>query len=503
MPPQFTPTPPAAKSTATTATRSDRRICGLLGSVELLNGWHHIVATHRIFVGILSGQAIWQLAGYEILPPAAGMLPTDELRAQNDAYVAMLRRTLDTPFFYFSYAYDLTHSLQRLHAQRQPQRSLAARAEPRFVWNGSLLANCRVADGDAAVLRHFALPLVHGFVSVHALNVNGQPFTWALVSRRSVQRAGTRLFMRGIDELGRCANFVETEQIVEWAGERSSFVQTRGSIPLFWTQRPNLKYKPRPQLDAGRDHAAAAGRHVAEQLGLYGRQVMVNLIDHCGSEKALEEGFARVVAQLGNAAVRYESFDFHAECRKMRWDRLQILIDRLAHEQDEFGLFHLRRDGNVTLQEGVFRTNCIDCLDRTNVVQSMLAKRSLQQTLLKLGVLRPGQSVDSTAGLSGLYKNVWADNADLVSTQYSGTGALKTDFTRTGKRTAQGAMWDGVNSAVRYYKNNFCDGQRQDAIDLFLGNYRVSAADREKSPLERSRGWKCNMVSGWGGVVWC
>lgn len=79
---------------------------------------------------------------------------------------------------------------------------------------------------------------------------------------------------------------------------------------------------------------------------------------------------------------RYESFDFHHECRKMRWDRLKILIDRLAHEQDEFSHFLLLRDGTVaSLQDGVFRTNCIDCLDRTNVVQSMLARRSLNNVL--------------------------------------------------------------------------------------------------------------------------
>lgn len=79
---------------------------------------------------------------------------------------------------------------------------------------------------------------------------------------------------------------------------------------------------------------------------------------------------------------RYESFDFHAECRHLRWDRLSILTDRLAHEQDEFGYFLLTRDGTlVSLQDGIFRTNCVDCLDRTNVVQSMLARRSLTQTM--------------------------------------------------------------------------------------------------------------------------
>ena len=56
---------------------------------------------------------------------------------------------------------------------------------------------------------------------------------------------------------------------------------------------------------------------------------------------------------------------------------------------------------------------------------------------------------------------VWADNADVISIQYSGTGALKTDFTRTGKRTKWGAIRDGINSLTRYYKNNFADGFRQ------------------------------------------
>ncbi len=35
----------------------------------------------------------------------------------------------------------------------------------------------------------------------------------------------------------------------------------------------------------------------------------------------------------------------------------------------------------VCVQQGVFRTNCIDCLDRTNVVQSMLAQKCLESQL--------------------------------------------------------------------------------------------------------------------------
>jgi len=64
---------------------------------------------------------------------------------------------------------------------------------------------------------------------------------------------------------------------------------------------------------------------------------------------------------------------------------------------------------------------------------------------------------------------MWSDHADLISRAYAGTGALKTDFTRTGKRTRQGAFDDFKKSALRYLKNNHFDGARQDAYDLMTG----------------------------------
>jgi hypothetical protein len=69
------------------------------------------------------------------------------------------------------------------------------------------------------------------------------------------------------------------------------------------------------------------------------------------------------------------------------------------------------------------------------------------------------------------FNTLWVHNADAISVLYSGTGALKTDFTKTGKRTPQGIMNDGYNSLLRFILNNFVDGRTQDAWDLFLGKY--------------------------------
>jgi hypothetical protein len=46
---------------------------------------------------------------------------------------------------------------------------------------------------------------------------------------------------------------------------------------------------------------------------------------------------------------------------------------------------------------------------------------------------------------------------------------MKSGFTRTGVRTTAGAIDDGLKAVMRYYLNNYKDGRKQDAIDLFTG----------------------------------
>ncbi len=139
---------------------------------------------------------------------------------------------------------------------------------------------------------------------------------------------------------------------------------------------------------------------------------------------------------------------------------------------------------------GVVRTNCMDNLDRTNVVQGALAKWSLNKQLQELGILSDGEVVDQHEEFMHIFRNsksqeavtnietnknicfiVWADHADYISNAYAGSGAMKTDFTRTGKRTRLGLLNDGTKSVKRYVKNNYFDGPRQDAFDLFTGTW--------------------------------
>ena len=92
-------------------------------------------------------------------------------------------------------------------------------------------------------------------VSIHQTSIKSRPTNFALISRRSRFRNGTRFFSRGVDRDGNASNYVETEQIVEvdpledryeFEGKvKLSYVQTRGSIPMYWAQINNIKYTPK------------------------------------------------------------------------------------------------------------------------------------------------------------------------------------------------------------------------------------------------------------------
>lgn len=454
-------------------------IChGILGSIRLISGYYLLVISSKTKIGSLLGNDIYRVENFELISYVKNeqnKLMENENKS-NEVSKKMIHSVLQASYFYFSYTYDLTHSLQQLNNFSPDfiSQPLLHRANPNYVWNSFLINTL----DPRKEFSNYMLPLLHGIISMNKLKYNDKTVEFALISRRSNLNAGTRFNVRGIDDEGNPANFVETEQIVISMDVSCSFVQIRGSIPIYWTQKTNLKYKPKIIIDESKNHNEGFQKHLNTHLKHYENKVLINLINAHGMEGNLEKRFQECYRLINEPNLKYEFFDFHKQCGKDRWDRLSILINRLANDQDSFGYFCVNKNGTVlNSQTGVFRTNCIDCLDRTNVVQSLLAKRVLQIQLIKLSVISENDSVETNYELHQVFRDMWADNGDFLSKQYAGTGALKADFTRTGKRTTYGMVRDGVNSLHRYYLNNFQDGFRQDSIDLFLGNYDIHKDD--------------------------
>ncbi|KAH8432548.1 Inositol-1,4,5-trisphosphate 5-phosphatase 1, variant 4 [Aspergillus melleus] len=318
------------------------------------------------------------------------------------------------------------------------------------------------------------------------------PSTLSIISRQSSRRAGTRFNSRGIDDDGNVANYVETETVL-WMppGITFSYVQVRGSVPIFWEQATGF-LPGQQKIDVTRSSEAtqhAFDKHF-EGLELeYGAIHVVNLLSELKpAESELSAKYREHIRKSplnqrkglsDHALLRATEFDFHAETRgPLGYGASTLVKHEISHSMDGFAFF-LSENGSairfsnegqalpmgsstVLQQEGVFRTNCLDCLDRTNHVQNIISSMALESFFLQQGATL-GPDVQLR------HSTLWADNGDALSKIYAGTGALKSSFTRHGKMSIAGALADARKTATRLYVNNFSDKARQKTIDLLLG----------------------------------
>ncbi|KAF6763774.1 SacI homology domain-containing protein [Ephemerocybe angulata] len=353
---------------------------------------------------------------------------------------------------------DTDHGAQGIYplAEPNPALPLWRRVDKQFWWN-----ECMAKPFIDAGVHPYVLPIMQGYIQT-----------------RSRYRAGLRYQRRGIDEEANVANFVETETIMRIEREKQqnvfSYVQIRGSIPLFWTQS-GYSLKPPPVLAADRTHSQnldALGRHFKRTVPLYGPHTIVNLAEQGGREGAITQAYREYAIEFDNSDC---SYDFHRETKGMKYENISKLITTMEKVFATQGYLWISNDTALSHQKGVFRVNCIDCLDRTNVVQSAFARYVLTQQLGAVALRSPFVS-GSEADL--IFNDVWANNGDAISRAYAGTSALKGDFTRTGKRDLSGMLNDGVNSLARMYTATFGDWFSQAVIDFMLG-YRTKAVFSE------------------------
>ncbi|SCU97662.1 LANO_0E16600g1_1 [Lachancea nothofagi CBS 11611] len=468
-----------------------RKIAALIGCIRLKHNSYAIIA-HRVEeFGSLAGHKVFKVVEHTVLP----LNKFAKKDKDEQHYLALLELQLSNATLFYSYTYDLTNSAQR-------NETLGAnsweKADTRFFWNHYATEPLRALAAKDSRAGRFIQPMIFGYAHFIDSMMQQTPITIGLVTRRSIFRAGTRYFRRGIDADGNVANFNETEQFLVVQGgahsenlELFSFLQTRGSVPVYWGEINNLKYKP--NLVVGENSSLdATAKHFNQQKDLYGDNYLVNLVNQKGHELPVKNSYESSVNALNDPKIHYVYFDFHHECRNMKWHRVKLLIDHLQKMGlDPKDVFHkiIAPNGKtikiLSEQHSVVRTNCMDCLDRTNVVQSVLAHWVLQQEFVTANVIPEDQLWEKNLKLLVQFQSFWADNADAVSFAYSGTGALKTDFTRTGNRTRVGAFNDFLNSVSRYYQNNLSDGPRQDSFDLFLGTFSPSNVEYQSPFADR------------------
>uniref|UniRef100_H2YYI3 SAC domain-containing protein n=1 Tax=Ciona savignyi TaxID=51511 RepID=H2YYI3_CIOSA len=469
------------------------------GFIRFMEGYYLILITKRSKVAEIGGHSIYKIED------------TTMINIPNSSTVNMysipryLRsfQTVDlSSNFYFSYSYDLSNNLQHnfmlLHHSRDcdvmKQFGQARSMEPckRFIWNNYLLEGLQTAD----ISDLWLLYVIHGHIDQNCVNVYGKSIYITLIGRRSSYYAGTRFLKRGCNIKGDVGNEVETEQIVHCATSSSlhhtpftSFVQHRGSVPTHWFQDITANVVPsKPTINIVSDnpYAQTTGMHFEQLFQRFGSPIVVlNLVrkrERRFHESVLGVEFSAAINYLNQflntkQQIKYYAFDMAHLLRGTK----QNVLDRLAGIAEtslqSTGFFQL---GSCRVQTGVLRTNCVDCLDRTNSAQFVAGNCALAYQLYSLGVLDE-PVVEIKTDVTRLYEEMFETHGDIIALQYGGSQLVHT--INSYRRTV--APWtshsrDIVTTLSRYYTNTFSDADKQSAINLFLGVFRPNASE---SPL--------------------
>ncbi|XP_057504875.1 phosphoinositide phosphatase SAC2-like isoform X3 [Actinidia eriantha] len=426
------------------------------------------------------------------------------------------------------------HSLQKNLCNHETGQVLY---ETMFVWNGFLTRGIRNHLRNTL----WTVALVYGFFKQVKLSVSGRHFKVTLIARRSRHYAGTRYLKRGVNEKGRVANDVETEQIVfedvpeEYPMQISSVVQNRGSIPLFWSQETSrLNVKPDIILSKKDQKYQATRLHFENLVKRYGNPIIIlNLIktrEKKPRESILRAEFANAIAFINkelteenhlkflhwdlNKYSKYKSTDVLSLLRKVTAYALHLtsfFYCQVAQTSGTKGLLNwsyfensencdccvqnhgdteedveVETSENISsmdasqnhfvkplmLQKGVLRTNCIDCLDRTNVAQYAYGLVSLGHQLHALGFI-DNPDIDMDSPLAEDLMKVYEAMGDTLSLQYGGSAAHNKIFSqRRGQCKAATQSQEFFRTLQRYYSNAYMDAEKQDAINIFLGHFQ-------------------------------
>uniref|UniRef100_A0A8C3TY27 Synaptojanin-1 n=1 Tax=Catharus ustulatus TaxID=91951 RepID=A0A8C3TY27_CATUS len=440
---------------------------GLLGVLRLNLGdtlLHYLVlVTGCMSVGKIQDSEVFRVTSTELLSLRAD--PTDEDR------VSEVRKVLNSGNFYFAWSATGASLDLSLSAHRSMQEHST---DNRFFWNQSLHLHLKHygVNCDDWLLR-----LMCGGVEIRTIYAAHKQAKACLISRLSCERAGTRFNVRGTNDDGHVANFVETEQVIYLDDSVSSFIQIRGSVPLFWEQ-PGLQVgSHRVRMSRGFEaNAPAFDRHFQTLKNLYGKQIIVNLLGAKEGEHMLSKAFqSHLKASEHSADIKMVNFDYHQMVKGGKAEKLHSVLKPQVQKFLECGFFYFDGKEVKRSQSGTVRTNCLDCLDRTNSVQAFFGLEMLTKQLEVLGLAEKPQLVTR---FQEVFRSMWSVNGDSVSKIYAGTGALE----------GKAKLKDGARSVTRTIQNNFFDSSKQEAIDvLLLGNTLNSdLADKARALLTTS-----------------
>ena len=502
----------------------------LFGFIKFNMGYYAIFSCDSDIVGKISKNIIYCIDKLYYFPLFD---VTDDFKQSKeylieDKYLTLVKSFVYDKQLYFSYSYDLTKALQRNFVENFKKEMIPDFEYLAYTKNDILSKNKlgnieyfeKKKDNKIKMKKytnhHFCWNyfhmkeffnliknkawvnfIIYGYFHQVVCNIKGLTIVISIAARRNRNFAGMRYLKRGIAEDGSVANEVETEQIMEeisttWTDRPkiSSFIQIRGSIPLYWYQIQSAFYsKPKIKVNLSDITFDATKRHFASLMERYGHPCIV-----CNLTKKIEDEEKRQETLLNDwyySAVKYINKDIENNYEKILYFHYDLKNERgkknfYKQFYDISGPFiaktnlfcfipNIQNKYTVYLQNGVVRTNCIDCLDRTNVFQQILGIAVLVIQLRYIGV-NENFPENENENIYGVLTELYIKMGHELANQYTGSWAIKQAI--TDHRNLIDKMYDSFNEICiaikRSFINYFIDQNKQNAMNLFLGKYPIN-----------------------------
>ena len=248
------------------------RIDSLFGFIKFSMGYYAILACDSEIVGKIGRNIIYRVGKLKYFPlfKVQDDARKAKINSQEKKYFDLVQNFSYDKQLYFSFSYNLTYTLQRNYVQNFKKEMINDYEESfKDIWGNVILSKItndnfcwnyyHIEDFFNLILKkdkkYFAWLnfFIYGYFCQKFCNLKGSFIQISVIGRRNRHFAGTRYLKRGVTADGYVANDVETEQILEevndWIDRPkiSSFIQIRGSIPVFWYQIQNAFYQ-KPEI---------------------------------------------------------------------------------------------------------------------------------------------------------------------------------------------------------------------------------------------------------------
>ncbi|CAO2040443.1 unnamed protein product [Urochloa humidicola] len=499
---------------------------GIIGFIKFLGPYYMLIITEQKRIGEIFGHPVYQVTRTSMVELANSKTRSTFQSSKDENRYKKILSALDLrKDFFFSYSYHIMRSLQKNLSD--PHQEGWILYETMFVWNEFLTRRIRNCLRNTL----WTIALVHGFFKQDTFSISGKDIMLTLIARRSRHYAGTRYLKRGVNEKGRVANDVETEQIVYEAvpgpSEVSSVVQNRGSIPLFWSQETSkLNLKPNIILHEMDKDYEATKLHFENLRARYGNPIIIlNLIKtRERRESILRREFDKAIKIINKSLseenhLRFLHWDLHQNSQGKPTNVLDVLLKVAfrALSLTEFFYCQVAPSSETTahwptLLSGLDPYLCDDGNSNSDNTECSEIVGDISQEDIsgssdssgnataedkvensELPPLKPPKfqkespELGLQAPLAHHLMHFYERMGDTLAVQYSGSAAHNKIFSaKRGHLKVFIQSQEFFRTLQRHYSNTCIDANKQAAINLFLGYFQPQQGKPALWELESS-----------------